>query len=85
MLEGKRKELIDKWGSIDVTEIELKFAQMCINEVLEHSIEVFSALKSSSINVDDITHTNETSSVTTADVTDVMSSNYATTSNWMWH
>ena len=81
MLEGKRKELIDKRGGIDVAEIELEFAQMCINEVLEPSIEVFSALKSSSINVDDITHTNETSSITTADVTDVMSSNYATTGN----
>ena len=81
MLEGKRKEFIDKRGGIDVTEIELEFAQMCINEVLEPSIEVFSALKSSSINVYDITHTNETSSITTADVTDVMSSNYTTTSD----
>jgi len=81
ILEGKRKELIDMRGGIDVAEIELEFAQMCINEVLEPSIEVSSALKDSSIIVDDITYTNETSSVTTADVTDVMSSNYTTTSN----
>jgi len=79
MLEGKRKELIDMRGGIDVAEIELEFAQMCINEVLEPCSDPVS--KDTPSIVDDITYSNETSAIAATDVTDVIASNYTATSS----
>ena len=80
ILEGKRKELIDMRGGIDVAEIELEFAQMCINEVLEPSIDI--SVKESNAILDDITYANETSIVSDDDdVIDVVTNDTVATTN----
>merc|ERR1711862_576550 len=48
MGEAKRKELIMMRGGIDVAEIELEFAQMCIDEIFIPEMENVIAVESSS-------------------------------------